>query len=376
MPMPTCPAYRNHFRDDTFAVGENLEVSVSDPHSSHISGDHSAAPSHTGFTDKLELSAFAFQRTRLPMVVADARQDDLPLVLVNDAFLELTGYGSEEVLGRNCRFLQGEGTARAAVAEIRDAIMTEREAIVEILNYKKDGTPFWNELHLSPLHDEQGQLTYVFASQVDVTNYRRVQAFEEAERRLLLEIDHRTKNVLAIVDSIVRLSKADDVKVYSTAVQRRIQALSRIHMLLADNGWKRVSLADIVHTQTEAFGAEKIEVLGPDVMVAAASVQPLGLAIHELAVNAAVHGSLALERGALRVSWNCVGEGISLEWREEGPPVPSKRSGRGFGNILLAAVVENQLGGKIRRQWCPDGLRLTIELPSLERIAGSLRRLP
>jgi PAS domain S-box-containing protein len=141
-----------------------------------LHGDDPSAASAQGFADRKELASFAFERTRMPIVVADARAPDQPIVLANSSFLELTGYSAEEVIGRNCRFLQGEGTSPLAVAAIRSAILEEREATVEILNYRKDTSPFWNRLHISPLRADDGKVDYIFASQVDVTDQRRIEA--------------------------------------------------------------------------------------------------------------------------------------------------------------------------------------------------------
>lgn len=125
----------------------------------------------------------------MPMVVADARQPDYPIVLANDALLEFRGYSADELLGKNCRLLQGKDTSRTAAAEIRAIIARERDGTVEILNYRKDGTTFWNQLYLSPIRDDDERLAYYFALQIDVTEYRKVQTLEEAEHRLLLEVD-------------------------------------------------------------------------------------------------------------------------------------------------------------------------------------------
>ncbi|OEC96914.1 PAS domain-containing protein [Rhizobium sp. YK2] len=343
---------------------------------SDIHGDRPAAASNQGIADHRELATFAFQKTRMPMVVADARQPDYPIVLANDAFLGLTGYSADELLGKNCRLLQGKDTSRTAVAEIRAIIAQEREGTVEILNYRKDGTTFWNQLYLSPIRNDDGGLAYYFASQIDVTEYRKVQTLEEAEHRLLLEVDHRTKNVLAIVDSIVRLSRTDNAAVYAASVQQRVQALSRTHMLLAENGWQQASLHDIVTLQVRVFGDDNVEISGPTVSVPAPSVQPLGLAIHELAANAAIHGSLSRRGGRLSIGWSRQGDGIVLHWRESGASKVRATPGKGFGNVLLGAVLEKQLGGKITRDWREDGLRLRVELPSLDRIGRSLKTKP
>jgi PAS domain S-box-containing protein len=168
----------------------------------------------------------AFERTRMPMVVVDARAADYPIVLANKSFLDLTGYTAEEVIGRNCRFLQGIDTSPAAVAKIRAILREERTADVEILNYRKDGTAFWNRLHVSPIQDDDGKLLYFFGSQIDVTEYRRVRALEETEHRLLKEVDHRTKNALAIVESIVRLSNTESPARYAASIQNRVQAIA------------------------------------------------------------------------------------------------------------------------------------------------------
>lgn len=134
---------------------------MADPVQSDIHGDLPVAAKNPGMVDRKELSAFAFRRTRMPIVVSDALQPDFPIVLANNAFLHLTGYTAEEVLGRNCRFLQGEATSRTAIAQIRAAVAQEGETKVEILNYKKYGTPFCNQLHISPIVDEQGELASI-----------------------------------------------------------------------------------------------------------------------------------------------------------------------------------------------------------------------
>ncbi len=117
--------------------------------------------------------AAAVRTTRMPMVIADPRRADTPIVFVNDAFCRLTGYPREEILGRNCRFLQGPDTDPETVREIGDAVRAELPVKADILNYRKDGEAFWNRLLMAPVRDAAGHLTYFFASQVDVTEERR-----------------------------------------------------------------------------------------------------------------------------------------------------------------------------------------------------------
>jgi PAS domain S-box-containing protein len=113
--------------------------------------------------------AAAVRATRMPMIVTDPNRPDNPIVFANAAFTKLTGYANEEILGRNCRFLQGPETNRYDVARIRDAIERREPIELELLNHKKSGEVFWNRLLVSPVFDRAGVLTHFFASQFDVT---------------------------------------------------------------------------------------------------------------------------------------------------------------------------------------------------------------
>lgn len=114
----------------------------------------------------------AMQTTRMPMLVTDPHQPDNPIVFANRAFIQMSGYGEGEIIGRNCRFLQGEGTDRETVRAIREAVQARHDITVEILNYRKDGTSFWNALYISPVFNKTGDLVYFFASQLDVSRRR------------------------------------------------------------------------------------------------------------------------------------------------------------------------------------------------------------
>lgn len=114
----------------------------------------------------------AVEATRMPMIVTDPRQPDNPILFVNRAFIAMTGYTPEEMVGRNCRFLQGPETDAAVVAEIRRAIAERREYATEILNYRKDGSTFWNGLFIAPVYNARNELVYFFGSQLDVSRRR------------------------------------------------------------------------------------------------------------------------------------------------------------------------------------------------------------
>ncbi len=125
------------------------------------------------------------------IVITDPKSPDDPIVYVNPAFERISGYPMDEVLGRNCRFLQGEGRDQPALDELRAALREERESRVVLKNYRKDGTPFWNELYVSPVHDEEGRLTNFVGVQNDITERRRIEeVLRESEERFRATFEH------------------------------------------------------------------------------------------------------------------------------------------------------------------------------------------
>lgn len=334
-----------------------------------LHGDQPAASTAQGRVDRKELAFVAVERTRMPMVVTDARHGDHPIVLANQAFLDLTGYDAQEVLGRNCRFLQGAGTARDAVDRIRVALAAGQDCDVELLNYRKDGSAFWNQLHMSPIHDDAGQMLYVFASQRDITAFRKVEGLEAAEHRLLREVDHRAMNALAIVEGIVRLTRADDPSHYAAAVQRRVQALAAAHALLGREGWRDIRLEQLLRAQIELYAGQRLTLHGPPIDIGAALVQPLALVLHEMVANASRHGALSAVDGELALGWSqTAAGGLELTWTETGGPAPAAARPRGFGATMIYAIVERQLRGQVLLDWRPQGLSAKFVFPRLDRV--------
>ncbi|HEX8486043.1 PAS domain S-box protein [Sphingomonas sp.] len=138
-------------------------------------------PSHDPFIS-------AVRATRMPMVITNPRLPDNPIVFVNNAFSRLTGYPREEIVGRNCRFLQGPETNLEDVATVRTAVRERHSVEIDLRNYRRDGSAFWNRLLLAPVYDEAGELTYFFASQLDVTVERdRLAGLEAANAVLTAE---------------------------------------------------------------------------------------------------------------------------------------------------------------------------------------------
>lgn len=152
---------------------------------------------------------------RHTFVVADATLPDCPLVYASEGFMYMTGYSSEEILGHNCRFLQGEGTDPKSVDQIREAVKTGKSLCTRLLNYKKDGTPFWNLLTITPIRDETGRVVKFVGVQVDVTSTTEGQRIHDASGvPVLINYDDRLKENVAkpIVDDVLHAVQAGEGK--------------------------------------------------------------------------------------------------------------------------------------------------------------------
>ncbi|MDG2528115.1 PAS domain-containing protein [Caulobacter endophyticus] len=330
----------------------------------------------TVHADRRDLVFFAVERASTPIIICDPSKDDNPIILANAAFLNLTGYRLDDVIGRNCRFLQGPSTCSQAVRVLHEAVRQARPAEVEILNYRKDGSTFWNRVNLSPAHDEQGGLAYFFASIVDVSIERQASELAREENRILLrEVDHRAMNALAIVEGIVRLSRARDAAQYAAAVQRRVQALARTHAYLSERHWRAAPLHELFELQIAPFDASRATFDGPEIHIGAPLVQPLALVLHEMHANAATHGCLSTPQGLLVVRWmpSETGRGFTMVWDEVGGPPPVEPRPSGFGSAMIGAIIRRQLRGRARLNWRPSGLRAEFTVPDVMSEPKSFR---
>ncbi len=193
----------------------------------HATGGRNVIPAGSRVAERKDVFFAAVQMSRMPMCLTDPDQPDDPIVFCNQAFEELTGYSQHDVIGRNCRFLQGELTDRATVAEIRAAIEARQELHVEILNYRKNGSLFWNALFISPVIDTDGNLIHFFASQLDVTKRREAEAvFQQSQRLETLgamasSLAHEFNNLMTIVlANLERLGSEHDAGQRRNRIER------------------------------------------------------------------------------------------------------------------------------------------------------------
>ena len=198
------------------------------------------------------------QSSHTPTVLTNPHQPDNPILFANDAFLRLTGYGRDEVLGRNCRFLSGPETDREVSNEVRRAVEAARPVSVRILNYRRDGSRFWNQLHISPIFDEAGILAYFVGYQHDITRQVEAeqalrQARQELEQRvmeredLIREVHHRVRNNLQTIIGLLNLEarRGDPLlRRQFDLITQRVRVLGSIHEQLESfDNWTRIDFS-------------------------------------------------------------------------------------------------------------------------------------
>jgi two-component sensor histidine kinase/DNA-binding response OmpR family regulator len=215
--------------------------------------------------------------------------------------------------------------------------------------------------------DSTGRVVGLSGVTVDITDRK---SAEERQTLLVREVDHRARNALAVVQSIIRLTRAESKEAYVAAVEGRITALSRAHVLLSQSRWQGANLSRILDEELAPYRrseVEKIVTRGPEVFLEPATAQILALALHELATNAAKYGALSSILGTVRLSWELSRDRMVLQWVENGGPHVQKPRSEGYGTRVIGASVERQLDGRATFDWHPDGLRFTMSIPLGEK---------
>jgi PAS domain S-box-containing protein len=228
---------------------------------------------------------------------------------------------------------------------------------------RPDGQVRWCVGSAAATIDKDNRVTRVSGVTFDITDRKEA---EERQTLLAREVDHRAKNALALVQSILRLTRAKNLPAYVTAVEGRIKALSRAHTVLSQSRWHGADLRGLVDEELAPYRvghAEKIKTIGPEVLLQPASAQTLALALHELATNAAKYGALSSMSGQLQVSWQLIDGRLVLDWNEAGGPATETPSVSGFGTRIILASIERQLRGHATFDWRREGLHCMLSVP-------------
>ncbi|MEP6863183.1 MAG: PAS domain-containing protein [Deltaproteobacteria bacterium] len=230
--------------------------------------------------DELRMRERAIEAVSQGIIITDASKPDHPIVYASPSFCRLTGYERDEVLGRNCRFLQGPGTDPIPLAELRNAIRTGQPCTVELLNFRKGGTPFWNNVAISPVKDRDGRVVSFVGVQTDVTARRQLEAQYlqaqkmEAVGRLAGGVAHDFNNVLSVILSYAEMIGEDlkpdeplhaDIEEIRTAALR---ATDLTRQLLAFSR-QQVLQTRVLNLNQVVAGMEKMlrRLLGADIEV-------------------------------------------------------------------------------------------------------------
>ncbi len=228
---------------------------------------------------------------------------------------------------------------------------------------RPDGQVRWCVGSAAASVDKDNQVVRVSGVTFDITDRKEA---EERQTLLAREVDHRAKNALALVQSILRLTRAKTLPAYVAAVEGRIKALSRAHTVLSQSRWHGADLRGLVDEELAPYrvgNAEKIKTAGPEVLLQPAWAQTLALALHELATNAAKYGALSSISGQLRLSWKLSDGKLVFDWNETGGPATKTPSVSGFGTRIILASIERQLRGNATFNWRQEGLRCVISVP-------------
>jgi len=243
--------------------------------------------------------------------------------------------------------------------------MGERTQQVEFRVRRPSGELRWCTGTAASSVDAGGRVVRISGVTIDVTDRK------EAETRQVLlarEVDHRARNALAVIQSIIRLTRARSVDDYVETVDGRIKALARAHTLLSDSRWRGADLGTLVGEELAPYRAgDKVAISGPDISLLPATAQGIALALHELATNAAKHGALSSMKGNVSLTWQMQSGALTLHWKEDGGPRIKPPSERNFGLKVIRASIEQQLGGRAQFDWNSKGLRCDLSIPFVER---------
>ena len=286
----------------------------------------------------------------------------------------MLGRAIEDILGRtDAEVLSPE--AGAAMTAVKRAVLASGEAKRAEVPLEDAPGIRWHDLHIEPLRNEAGDVVGLTCASVDVTERKE----GEAHLRLLLrELTHRSKNLLAVIQAMARQTArhTGSVETFLTQFGARLQALAASHDLLIRESWYGASLGELVRSQLGVYldgQAGQVSIEGPAIAIKPEAAQNLGLALHELAVNAAKYGALSVPAGRVAITWNRLenvdGSAVELDWREKLGPKVKARCRKGFGSMVIERNLARALDATVELEFDPDGLHCHIVIPANQILA-------
>jgi PAS domain S-box-containing protein len=267
---------------------------------------------------------------------------------VNSEAERLFGYARDELVGRNVKLLMPSPDAERHDEYLARYLRTGEAKIIgigrEVTGRREDGSTFAMSLSIGEFRLEGER--YFTGIVRDVTERKRA---EDRQRLLSAEVDHRAKNLLAMIQAMILLTKGDASSVddFAKTIIGRLHALSRAHDLLAREKWTGASLRAIITNEAQAFGADgaRLSVVGDDAYLPPRAAQTLSLALHELTTNAAKHGALSMPQGQVEIRSTVSGPELRLIWTETGGPEVKPPCSHGFGTVIVERSIAHELGG-------------------------------
>jgi PAS domain S-box-containing protein len=287
----------------------------------------------------------------------------------------MLGRSIEDLLGRtDAEVLPPDGGA--AVVAVKREVLASGEAKRAEVSFNGSPGVRWHDLHIEPLRNEAGEVVGLTCASVDVTERKE----GEAHLRLLLrELTHRSKNLLAVIQAMARQTAhhAGSIDGFLTQFGARLQALAASHDLLVRESWYGASLNELIRSQLAGYldrSSGQVSIDGPPIALKPEAAQNLGLALHELAINAAKYGALSVPAGRVSITWSqpesTSGNAIALEWREQlGPKVKGRRK-KGFGSMVIERNLTRAFDAEVNLEFDPDGLRCHIVIPASQVLAA------
>jgi PAS domain S-box-containing protein len=260
---------------------------------------------------------------------------------------------------------------RKAMAQFTKGV-TSYESEFRIV--RPDGEIRWCTGTAAASIDKEGRVIRVSGVTVDITERKQA---EERQNLLAREVDHRAKNALALAQSIVRLTRGEDVESYVRSVEGRINALARVHTVLSLSSWQGAEIGKLIDEELAPYSTgNQIALRGAEVQLEPATAQTVALALHELVTNSAKYGALSTLKGLLSVSWTIEADALEIVWMETGGPRVKRPASRGFGTRSVIASIETQLGGKAEFDWRAEGLICRLSVPLSPRNLATDQRPP